>query len=655
MATNSSNYDAGIAAYERGHYEVALYDFEQRAMRGDGDRVAEFYLGYMYKHGKGVAKDLEKAVEWYRKAAERGYVPAVNDYAVATLEQSARFEEEFARIRKSFVGGHEDVLRLENEAEVLRKNVRERAVRFLQSLAEYGNPTTQFNLGIMCIYDYDGLPEDLKKPEEWFQKAANQGHVPAQYYLARTYEEGLGGVTPDLEKALEWYTKAAKRDEPEGPKARSLREAFMRAKAATPGYAPAQSRLAEMYREGKGVDQNLPKAFGLHHQAAAQGYAESQFALGVMYAYGEVGNPDSQEAFQWYQKAAKQGYAPAQNNLALMYLYGEGVSKNSEITWRLTFEAAQQGYAIAQSNLGKAFASGLDEIPRDDSEAYYWYSLAVRGEAQVAEADRENATAELYTERENVGNRLTEVQKNEIQQQVADWQPKVLVSSGTGFYITKTHILTNEHVVRSYDEVRIPYQRVTVSAVDTEVDFALLVDSVQNTDPARFRSSSVELGEEIAVFGYPLSRVLSYEGNGTLGTVSGLASAMDDSLPYNRFQHTAHIQGGNSGGPVLDAAGNVVGVVVSALAPFLVVGEQGIEIADRQNVNFAIKFNVIEDFLKENQVTDYEDPIPVPGRAIDWGEVFKKAQMFTLPVLCFVDKGKDPLPLEEIGVDGLKR
>lgn len=632
MATNSSNYDAGIAAYERGHYEVALYDFEQRAMRGDGDRVAEFYLGYMYKHGKGVAKDLGKAVEWYRKAAERGYVPAVNDYAVATLEQSARFEEEFARITKSFVGGDEDVLRLKNEVEYLRKNVREPTVRFLQSLAEDGNPTTQFNLGIMCIYDYDGLPEDLKKPEEWFQKAANQGHVPAQYYLARTYEEGLGGVTPDLEKALEWYTKAAK-----------------------PGSAPAQSRLAKMYREGKGVDQDLLKAFVLHHQAAAQGYAESQFALGVMYACGEVGNPDSQEAFQWYQKAAKQGYAPAQNNLALMYLYGEGVLKNSEITWRLTFEAAQQGDAIAQSNLGKAFASGLDEIPRDDSEAYYWYSLAVRGEAQVAEADRENATAELYTERGNVGNRLTEVQKNEIQQQVADWQPKVLVSSGTGFYITKTHILTNEHVARSYDEVRIPYRRVTVSAVDTKVDLALLVDSVQNTNPARFGSSSVELGEEIAVFGYPLSNLLSYKGNSTSGIVSGLASPIDEAHPDNLFQHTAPIQGGNSGGPVLDAAGNVVGVVVSALAPFLVVGEQGIEIADRQNVNFAIKFNVIEDFLKENQVTDYEDPIPVPGRAIDWSEVFKKAQMFTVPVLCFVDKGKDPLPLEEIGVDGLKR
>ena len=420
-----------------------------------------------------------------------------------------------------------------------------------------------------------------------------------------------------------------------------------------------------MYREGKGVDQDLLKAFGLHHQAAAQDHAESQFALGVMFHKGEVGNPDFQKAFQWYQKAAEQGYAPAQNNLALMYLEGKGVPHNPEKTLRLAFEAAQQGSAITQDLLGQTFEEGLFGVEGVDVEAYYWYSLAARNPANLNQAADPNLATEVLTRREEVGKRLTEEQRNEIQQQVADWQPKVLVSVGTGFYINETLILTNEHVVRSADEVRIPYRRVTVSIVDTDVDLALLVDSVQHTDPARFRSSSVDLGEEIVVFGYPLSHVLSYGGNGTLGTVSGLASPIVDAHPDNLFQHTTPIQDGNSGGPVLDAAGNVVGVVVSALDPFLVIGEHGIEIADRQNVNFAIKFDVIENFLKENQVTDYEDPIPVPGRAISWGAVFKKSQMFTVPVLCFKnkgkdplpleEKGKDPLPLEEIGVDGLKR
>ena len=46
----SSNYDAGITAYNRGHFEIAMYDFERRAMNGEA--VAQFCLGYMYKHGK---------------------------------------------------------------------------------------------------------------------------------------------------------------------------------------------------------------------------------------------------------------------------------------------------------------------------------------------------------------------------------------------------------------------------------------------------------------------------------------------------------------------------------------------------------------------------------------------------------------------------
>ena len=75
-----SNYDAGIAAYHRGHYEVAMYDFEQRAVQGDP--IAQFCLGCMYKHGRGVKPDFEKAIAWYTKAAEQGYAPAQNDLGV---------------------------------------------------------------------------------------------------------------------------------------------------------------------------------------------------------------------------------------------------------------------------------------------------------------------------------------------------------------------------------------------------------------------------------------------------------------------------------------------------------------------------------------------------------------------------------------------
>ena len=79
-AAESLNYDAGIAAYKRGHYDVAMYDFEQRAEQGDA--VAQFCLGFMYKYGMGVAPNSAKTIEWYTKAAEQGYVPAQNDLGI---------------------------------------------------------------------------------------------------------------------------------------------------------------------------------------------------------------------------------------------------------------------------------------------------------------------------------------------------------------------------------------------------------------------------------------------------------------------------------------------------------------------------------------------------------------------------------------------
>ena len=398
-----------------------------------------------------------------------------------------------------------------------------------------------------------------------------------------------------------------------------------------------------MYLVGDGVRKASKEAFKWDQMAAAQDNAESQFHLGLLYYNGEGVNQDVKEAFKWYQMAAAQDYADAQNTLAYMYLEGKGVPENSEMAWRLFFASAQQGCAVAQVNIGQAFEKGTDKILQNCTEAYYWYNLALKIKINLDQVEAGNIIHEVSAARERIGNSLGEDEKKKIQKQVDTWDPKRLFSSGTGFYINANHILTNAHVVRSADELRIPYHRVEIIAVDEEVDLALLFDPGGNPDIATFRSYPIGFGEDIAVFGYPLSRVLSYGGNGTSGIVSGLTSIIGDSQPDNLFQHTAPIQGGNSGGPILDSAGNVVGVVVSSLDP---------DVIQNQNVNFAIKFNVIEDFLQRNNVTDYKDPISVLAKEIDRNDLYLKAEKFTVPVLNFVNQ-EFPFPLEEIGIDGL--
>ena len=77
---------------------------------------------------------------------------------------------------------------------------------------------------------------------------------------------------------------------------------------------------------------------------------------------------------------------------------------------------------------------------------------------------------------------------------------------------------------------------------------------------------------QVAVFGYPLSQVLASSGNFTLGNITALAGLRDDA---RHLQISAPVQAGNSGGPLLDASGNLVGTIISKLNAMKVVQATG--------------------------------------------------------------------------------
>ena len=638
-ASAQNSYDAGIAAYKRGHYQAALFDFEQRA--NQGDPVAQFCLGFMYTHRQvPIPKKLlknavewhkEKAEAWYTKAAEQGYPMALNNLGVMYV-------------------------RLYEESKGKNSTALEIAEKWFQKAASKGYPPAQYNLCIMS--------EQADTAFEWLLKAAKQEYPPAQDLLGSLYYHGEE-VDKAPEAAVKWFRAAADQ-----------------------GYASAQVNLGVCYSKGEGMRKNQEEAFNWYKKAAEQNYAAGQRELGKSYEYGKGVKVNLVQAFNWYLKAADQEDLDGQNNLAARYK----AMNNSEMASRWLFRAAQQGYSLAQYNLGRQFEKGRDKLPLDSREAYYWYSLALKDKATLELGDLKNIVSKTTEARDRIGKSLEGKEISQIQERIDNWQPKQLLGGGTGFYVDKNYILTNAHVVEDGDEFRIPYRRVILKAVDLENDLALLYDERGNTDEngnavtAKFRWKPIEFGEKISLFGYPQSQRISYEGNLTPGIVSGLSYPIARSAPENGFQHTAPMQRGNSGGPVFDAEGNVIGVCVSGLSDLdsslAVLAKnlgsyipQIINIA--QNINFAIDFNVIDEFLTRNGIWSLgrvtatsvrkliearerqkgiaSSATAVPLKEIPLQTIKTEAKKFTVPVLVFKNKADSPFSVEEITIGELKQ
>ena len=223
-------------------------------------------------------------------------------------------------------------------------------------------------------------------------------------------------------------------------------------------------------------------------------------------------------------------------------------------------------------------------------------------------------------------------------------------TSGSGFVITGAgHILTNAHVIKGCSEIQAsdgaliettgmtvrPKRRsqvtsgtrpLEVMSVDARNDLALLKSAVPVGTAAAFRGGrGVRTGESIIVAGFSMPGILSSDLNVTTGNISALAGPGND---RSLIQITAPVQLGNSGGPVLNVSGNVVGVVFARI--------DAIKLAERtgrspQNVNFAISAGTVRAFLDANAVPYWTKRSVAELKSVD---VAAMAKDFTVFIKC---------------------
>jgi TPR repeat protein len=414
-----------------------------------------------------------------------------------------------------------------------------------RTAAELGDAAFQYHLG-WCYASGLGVPQNDAEAIKWCRKAAEQELAEAQLRLGICYSNGRG-VKKDAVEAVKWYRKAAEQ-----------------------GDANAQSRLGACYANGAGVKTNVVEAVKWYRKAAASGNAFAQSNLGLGYVNGNGVKKDYSEAVKWFRKAADQGYADAQCNLGVCYDHGDGVIKNELEGYKWALLAAAQGDETAKKNV-LIQELRMSPVQRAEGQrlAQEWEAMhANRGANQ--EIEHRPATAP------------------------ADDNPKI---TGTGFLITRNgYLVTNHHVVKDTRKVRVQTAAGLLDAavvrVDAASDLALLkVNGTFDALPV-VSSRSARLGATVATVGFPNTGLQGFEPKLSKGDISSLAGVQDD---VRYFQISVPVQPGNSGGPLVDEHGNVVGVVSAQLSQKAALESTG---TLAQSVNYAVKSSYLLSFLE---------------------------------------------------------
>jgi len=382
-------------------------------------------------------------------------------------------------------------------------------------------------------------------------------------------------------------------------------------------------------------------------KAADAGNATAQCFLGNAYDDAYVNGwglqKDPQEAVRWYRKAAEQGLAAAQYHLGNLYYRGEGVPSDFVTSAKWHLRAAKQGHADAQQRLALQYFSGQGVL-QDYVEAYKWVNLAaVNGDSrsqqqrmefaehmtrdQIAEAQRRSARFIAYEENQTSGNSV-------------EPSPALLPkSTGTAFFISgDRYLLTAAHVVEGATRIVVHSLGVKLPATlikaDSTNDLAILeVEVIKNLDELIYpllshrnaalplaASRSVHLGDSIFTIGFPKANVQGTEPKLTKGEISSLSAIQNDP---RHFQISAPIRPGNSGGPLVDLSGNVVGMVTSRLGDIPTFQATG---SPPQNVNYALKSSVIVAFLESLGEPLGKLKLPRPPKQRPFSEVVQEVK-----------------------------
>ncbi len=465
---------------------------EIAALADSGDKDANFAMGLFTQQSKEQGA-MEKAMEYYQKAADKGQLQAMNNLGfliAGTSKDPEKQKEGIALIKKAS----------EAKNNPARRNM---AQIYLNGLGgEAKDPAKAEQLLLLAANDKDGdaafslsqyymgqggkEKQDDKAGWDWLYKAAEYGNANALDLLGTLYFQGgkVGTmeIAKDEKKAVEKFETLANEKNPVG-----------------------ERKMATLLEAGAAnVPHDFDKALQLYRAAAQGNDGFAQFRLASMFDTGVPKDPkdpksgfavapDSATALSLYRLAAQNNLPIAAYNTGVFYEQGRAVDRDLSKAFTYYMAAAQSGVALAMQKVGDFYLNGPSPLLKDPVAAAGWYAHSADAGLPEGYLSQgfvlENG---LGKDKENRYFEAAENYKNAADSAAASDQVRLAAYVRLGSLCFRG-VLTKIEAKPDYDKAYIYFQQAVDLDPKNQVATQLRDEAVKKIDP----SKKAALNEEI--------------------------------------------------------------------------------------------------------------------------------------------------------------
>lgn len=288
-----------------------------------------------------------------------------------------------------------------------------------------------------------------------------------------------------------------------------------------------------------------------------------------------------------------------------------------------------------------ALAENIDDIARQDFNSDYTHLQSLSKNLHQNGLSQ-NIWSEINSVRASINNHIVSYNERVIKQKTIEdakleEMKRNVAWSGTGFALSQGHVVTNYHVVEGANSIKVKgikgdfntEYNAKVVTTDKINDIAVIrIEDDQFTSfgaiPYKIKKSMSEVGESVWALGYPMTAVMGEEIKFTDGKISSRTGIQGD---LSMYQISVPIQPGNSGGPLFDNNGNIVGITSAGLNR---------KEFNSENVNYAIKTSYLYNLLESTLTTSIlPQGTSMQGQPLT--EKIKLAKKFVYIILCSKD------------------